>query len=160
MAKFFVKETNYLSQRNKGLFASQTIYQGEEILQCTGKEISLQEAIAKGEFESDTLQVGEKKYIDFEEPGVLVNHSCNPNAGITKNLILIAIRDISTGEEITFDYSTTMDEDYWTMKCSCGEKTCRKRVKDFKYLPKELQKKYLQLGIVKAFIEKKYKIPF
>ncbi len=160
MAKFFVKETNYLSQRNKGLFTSQTIYQGEEILKCTGKEFSLEEAIAKGELESNVLQVAEKGYIDFEEPGVLVNHSCNPNAGITKSLMLIAIRDISTGEEITFDYSTTMDEDYWTMKCSCGEKTCRKRVKDFKYLPKELQKKYLQLGIVQAFIEKKYKIPF
>src|SRR3989344_2846190 len=143
MSKFFVKETNYLSQRNKGLFASETIFSQEEILQCTGKEISLQEAIVKDEFESNPLQIDEDFYIDLEEPGVLVNHSCNPNAGITKSLMLIAIRDISTGEEITFDYSTTMDEDYWTMKCSCGEKTCRKRVKDFKYVPKELQEKYL-----------------
>ena|SRR3989338_5093247 len=102
MSKFFVKETNYLSQRIKGLFASETIFSKEEILQCTGKEISLQEAIAKGELQSDVLQITDKKYIDLEEPGVFVNHSCNPNTGITKSLMLIAIRNISPGEEITY----------------------------------------------------------
>lgn len=156
MLKFCIKETNYLSHGNKGLFASVNIKNGELILQCLGEKISFDEAISKGELQSNTLQVGEKEYIDFQEPGVLVNHSCSPNAGINNSLKLIAIKDIFLGEEITFDYSTTMDEDYWTMQCFCGEKSCRKIIKDFKYLSKELQEKYLKLSIVQDFIVKKY----
>jgi len=94
------------------------------------------------------LQIGYDKY--------LVNHSCNLNAGIKNNVILFAIKNIKKGEEIKFDYSTTVDEDDWTMKCECHQKNCRKIIKDFKYLPKNTQKKYLKLGIVQRFIAKKY----
>ena len=57
-------------------------------------------------------------------------------------------------EEIFYDYSTTMDEDSWTLQCKCGSQNCRKIVKDFKFLPQELQKKYLELNIVQNFIKK------
>lgn len=60
----------------------------------------------------------------------------------------MAIKDIEKGEEITWDYSTTMDEDIWEMDCNCGSKKCRKRIRDFKYLPKEIKERYVKLGIV------------
>ena len=63
-----------------------------------------------------------------------------------------SIKDIKKGEEITWDYSTTMDEDKWEMDCVCQSKNCRKRIKDFKYLPKEIQQKYIKLGIVPDYI--------
>jgi len=42
------------------------------------------------------------------------NHSCDPNAGLQidgQKVWLVAIKNITQGEEITWDYSTTMDED-------------------------------------------------
>ncbi len=72
-----------------------------------------------------------------------INHSCNPNSGlIIKNekVNLIAIKNIKNGKEITYDYSTTINEDNWKMRCNCGSKICRKIIKDFKYLPKNIKK--------------------
>ncbi len=143
----------------KGVFAKRDIRKNERILEFTGLIISEQQAkLWKGkEVEANLLQIDDNKYIDIEEePGVLVNHSCQPNAGIKNDRILVALRNIKKNEEIFFDYSTTMDEDCWTMKCKCGSKKCRGIVKDFKYLPKDLQKKYLDLDIVQKFIVKKY----
>ncbi|MBI2670644.1 hypothetical protein HYX18_01530 [Candidatus Woesearchaeota archaeon] len=59
--------------------------------------------------------------------------------------------------EITFGYSTFMDENGWEMDCNCESKNCRKRIKGFKYLPKEIQQRYLTLGIVPEFIIKELK---
>lgn len=65
---------------------------------------------------------------------------------------VFANKNFKAGEEITWDYSTTMDEDKWEMDCVCQSKNCRKRIKDFKYLPKEIQQKYIKLGIVPDYI--------
>ncbi|MBI2625395.1 MAG: hypothetical protein HYW70_03640 [Candidatus Nealsonbacteria bacterium] len=67
---------------------------------------------------------------------------------------------ISIRGEITFDYSTTMDEDDWGMDCQCGSKSCRGRIRDFKYLPPDIQKKYLDLGIVPEYISKNFQKEF
>ncbi len=39
--------------------------------------------------------------------------------------MLVALRDISVDEELHFDYSTTMSEGDWTMRCRCGAAQCR-----------------------------------
>jgi len=93
-------------------------------------------------------------YICLEEPGSLVNHSCNPNSGIKFDKNLIAIKNIKKDEQVFYDYSTAMDEDSFTMQCDCRKPDCRKTVKDFKYLPADVRKKYLKLGIVQKFIAK------
>ncbi len=66
--------------------------------------------------------------------------------------MLIALRPIEAGEEIRFDYSTTMSDDHWTMECRCGEPICRRVVLDFHHLPPIAQNRYLQLGVVQRFI--------
>jgi len=39
-------------------------------------------------------------------PGMLfINHSCEPNVGFAGNTVLVAMRDISPGEELTSDYA-------------------------------------------------------
>lgn len=136
----------------KSIFAKRDIKKGEEILKFTGPLITFEQLIAKGERQGDPLQIGPGKYVDSEEPGRSANHSCDPNAGLKEDVVLIAIKDIGKDEEITFDYSTTMDEDFWTMECNCGNPNCRRLVKDFKYLLKNIQQKYLKLGIVQKFI--------
>jgi len=139
----------------KGVFAAENINKGQVILTFTGKIIDLEAVLEKGEKESNPLQIDTFKYIDIEEPGVLVNHSCSPNAGILNDTILVAIADIYQNEEITFDYSTTMSEDLWTMKCECLSSNCRGIVRDFEFLSKSIQEEYLLLGIVQSFIVRK-----
>ena len=73
----------------------------------------------------------------------VVNHSCSPNAGLRSNRILVALRNIGCGEEICYDYSTTMSEGRWTMQCRCGHLNCRSTVGDFHDLPTPRQQHYL-----------------
>jgi len=150
--KFEVKQSGDIG---RGLFATKLIKQNEQILEFKGSIISLEEALKKPPDKiSHPLQIGPAEYIDINEPGVLANHSCTPNAGIKNDRLLIALRDIPPNEEICYDYSTTMDENNWTLECKCGTPNCRKIVKDFRFLPPSIQKKYLELNIIQSFIIK------
>jgi len=135
-----------------GVFARQAFAIGDEILRFCGPVISLDEALAKGEEQGNTFQIGDALYLDLERPGVLVNHSCEPNTGVVEDRILVALRPISQGEEIRFDYSTTMWDGCWTMRCRCGSSKCRGLVSDFPELPAELRAEYLRLCVVQEFI--------
>lgn len=72
------------------------------------------------------------RHIIINEPGVLVNHSCNPNCILIPNhngaFDFIAIRNISIGEEITFDYESIESEIVAFNVCLCGYEQCRKRM--------------------------------
>lgn len=48
-----------------------------------------------------------------------LNHSCCPNAVIVRR-VLIAIRPIEAGEEVTFDYNTTESVMASPFLCRCG----------------------------------------
>ncbi len=149
--KIYIGDTDV----GKGVFAKRLIKKGEKILKFTGRIVNAGQINKEKSRRGDPLQISDNKYIDLEEPGILANHSCNPNVGIKNDKILIALKNIKKGEEIRYDYSLTMDKSEWVMKCKCYQKNCRKIVKDFKYLPKQLQKKYLKLGIVQKFIASK-----
>jgi uncharacterized protein len=145
----------------KGLFANRLIRAGEIIFVFAGPVIGFPEAVAKGDRECYPLQISKDKYIDLAEPGCYANHSCDPNAGVRdgangQSVRLVAIKDIPPGTEIRYDYSTTMDEDYFTMACRCGSPKCRGRVTDFKLLDSEVQERYLALGVVMSFIARQY----
>lgn len=149
-------ETDPVEIRNskfgKGLFAKKEISAGTVLCRATGKELSFEQTVLLKERESHALQTDFDKYILCEPPFLYSNHSCNPNCGVNQNLELFALRAIKKGEELFWDYSTSMLERHWTMKCSCGEMNCRKMITDFDLLPKNLQKKYLTLNIVFPFI--------
>lgn len=136
----------------RGLFAGRSFRPGELLFHFTGPEISLPQAIAKGDTEGNALQIGPTTYLDLEPPGVFANHSCRPNAGIRHHTAAHALRAIAPGEEICFDYSTTMSERRWTLRCRCGADSCRGLITDFHDLPPALQEHYLTLGIVQPFI--------
>lgn len=55
------------------------------------------------------------------------NHSCDPNAGVKDQNILVARRDIEVGEEVYFDYETT-DIQGLDFACQCGADICRGRI--------------------------------
>lgn len=136
----------------RGLFAAQHFRAGDFLFSFAGPVIDRATAIAKGEAECNPLQIGPTAYIDLEPPGVFINHSCHPNAGIRNDTEAYALCDIALGEEIRLDYSTTMSERRWTMICRCGAASCRGVVTDFHDLPQAVQERYLALGIVQPFI--------
>lgn len=137
----------------RGLFATHLIKAEEKILRFEGPIITFQQTLEKNEKEGDALQIGANHYLDTKPPGLFVNHSCEPNAGVARNRTLIALTDILPGQQICFDYSTMMDEEHWTMPCRCGSRHCRHLIQDFKYLPGHLRNHYLSVGIVPKFIQ-------
>jgi SET domain-containing protein len=138
-------------QIGDGLFASEAIAPGREILRFSGPILTLPQVRAKGHLAANALQIGLASYLDLEPPGRLVNHSCDPNAAVFDNVRLVSLRPISAGDEIRFDYSTTIS-DGWTMACCCGSPRCRRLVAAFQLLPRPLRLKYELLGCVQRFI--------
>lgn len=115
---------------------------------------------------SNPLGIDNDKYLDLFEIFRSINHSCNPNLFIKNKNELVALRDINKEEEITYDYSTTMDDNQekieasggglWTMKCKCQNKNCRKLIGQFKDLPKETQEFYIKNKFAPNFILAKF----
>ena len=140
------------SKFGKGLFAVKNIAAGTILCKISGKELDFATTVALKQKESHALQIDFDKYILCEPPFLFSNHSCNPNCGINENLEMFALKNINEGEELLWDYSTSMLERHWTMECACGEKECRKIVTDFDLLPPEIQIKYLQQNIVLPYI--------
>jgi uncharacterized protein len=140
------------SALGRGVFATRSFRPGQPLLEFSGPVLNHDEVLALGGDRAYALQVGPDEYLDTMPPGRYVNHSCDPNAGIVNDRVVIALRPIEPGEEIHFDYSTTMSRDHWTMECRCGRPTCRRVILDFHHLPPITQNRYLQLGIVQRFI--------
>lgn len=64
----------------------------------------------------------EIKHIDHPL-GRTHNHSCDPNCSVDRSL-MIAIKEIKQGEELTFNYLHNEDEIASGFKCSCGAINC------------------------------------
>ena len=57
----------------------------------------------------------------------LINHSCEPNCevdGKGLKLWIYSLRNIKKGEELSYDYGFSFDEDYRQFPCKCGSKSC------------------------------------
>lgn len=144
----------------RGSFAQREIKQGELIRHMSGDVIGLKEVlrrIRKGKLTpDDPLQISRDFYIDLDPASLAINHSCNPNAGVRAQNELIAICDIGPGEEVTFDYSTTVSKsvgrEAWTMQCRCKSENCRTSISNVGTVPKEQLLKYLQLNVLQNYI--------
>jgi len=119
-------------QHGRGVFAHEQILAGETILTFTGPLLKRAEVRE----EDYHLQVDADLYLGASgEADDYVNHSCEPNAGFRDGLVLVARRDISAEEEITWDYSTAIDEeDFPGFACCCGATACRGAVRSFRHL--------------------------
>lgn len=139
MKPIYVKET---PGKGLGVFASRDIRKDETIAEFTGPKIKIENL---NDFPPEVVEhlfnVGADEYLVAREPEVRTNHSCDPNAGIRKETQLVARRDINQDEEITFDYSMIMADD-WEMDCQCGSPLCRKRIGKYRDLPGPLKEKY------------------
>lgn len=140
----------------KGIHARRSLAAGERILEFSGPILTHRQVIAMGEAQAYAVQIGPDRYIDTEPLGRFANHSCVPNAGVVDDRVLVALRPIAAGEEVRFDYSTTMSENYWILACRCNEPTCRGVIRDFHLIPPALQEQYIERGIVQSFIVREW----
>lgn len=84
---------------------------------------------------------------DYRKLLVAPRHSCTPNSGFHGQIFLVAMRDISMGEEITFDYAMIISESVgsdivFEMECNCGSPKCRKQITEDDYKIPQLRIKY------------------
>ena len=109
----------------RGLFAVAPIRKGDFIVEYTGRRIPTSHA--------DTLktrylfEVDEEWAVDGssqENVARYMNHSCVPNCECDlqdKKVLILAIRDIRIGEELTFDYGDEyFDEFIRPTGCKCA----------------------------------------
>ncbi|HEY4495184.1 MAG TPA: SET domain-containing protein-lysine N-methyltransferase [Candidatus Paceibacterota bacterium] len=149
----YIKETKC----GKGVFTGRSFKKSELLFYCDGEVKNFDEVNSGNCDEGHCIQTAKDKYILALEDGFLyfINHSCNPNSAYkveNGKAIFIALKDIRNGEELVFDYSTSMNEDRWELDCACGSPNCRGRIRDFKYLPENLKKFYLDSEAVPEFV--------
>ncbi len=128
------------------VIARETIAKGELIVVWSGKLVQGCDLEAlPATVRRYSLQVEEDHYLvslSDCEPADYVNHSCNPNAGLSGQIGLVAMRDIAAGEEVTYDYAMSDGSPYDEFACGCGSHECRGRVSGDDWRRSELWQRY------------------
>lgn len=147
--------SSYLSSKLEGrlkadksgnsIFALEPIKKGETIAIFGGVVYEWETFIHLPERERMLCLQVEDRHFLVPRPigeGDYVNHSCNPNAGLSGQIGLVAMRDIQIGEEVCFDYAMCDTMPYDEFECLCGAHTCRHKVGGNDWQRAELQKRY------------------
>ena len=123
-----------------GVYAVKDIPSGKRIIEYLGERIDKEEserrANAQMELAEETgdaavyiFTLNKKWDIDGNVPwntARLLNHSCDPNCEAwieDKQIFIYSLREISDGEELTFDYGFDI-ENYRDHPCLCGSDNC------------------------------------
>lgn len=115
--------------KGRGLFAVNAIPAKTKLLDLGGTIFSTANLPDGDDWMA--LQIGDDQWLCSQGNHLddFANHSCDPNAGfLTAELSLWALRNIAPGEEITWDYSTSINEPGWHLACQCGSPVCRNRI--------------------------------
>ena len=132
--------------KGMGSFASERIAAGETVAAFGGY---IRTALGLEELDDDqrsrSIQIDEDLYLApsvSPEPGDFVNHSCEPNCGLRGSIMVVAMRDIEVGEELTFDYAMCDSSPYDEFVCECGASTCRRLITGGDWMDPTLQERY------------------
>jgi len=117
-------EVRQAGAKGKGVYTLEAIAAGRLVVPLGGQ------VLTSAELTDDmlALQLGPDLWLcsDGSRLDDMINHSCEPNSGFTDGTpVLYALRNIAEGEEITWDYSTSLSEPGWTLDCCCGATNCR-----------------------------------
>ena len=133
-------------QTGHGSVAVETIHAGEFVVAFGGK------CMVRADFDllpagqqSRSIQIDDDLFLaGHPEPEVadFVNHSCEPNCGMNGATIIVALRTIEPGEELTYDYAMSDGSDYDEFECHCGSAMCRGTVTGNDWRLPELQQRY------------------
>tara|TARA_B100000686_G_scaffold304208_1_gene341668 strand:+ start:211 stop:669 length:459 start_codon:yes stop_codon:yes gene_type:complete len=131
MALYKIRKSNI---DNKGLIAAKNIKKGTRIIEYKGKLISKKESEENPKFDNSKriyiFEINNKYDLDGNfnfNSARLVNHSCNPNCEVVGKglkLWIESIKAIKKGEELSYDYGFSFDEDFKNYPCKCNSLNC------------------------------------
>ena len=130
----------------RGSIAIEPITAGEVLVAFGGR------AMTRDEFDllpagqrSRSIQITDELFLagaPEPEPADFINHSCNPNGVMSGSTVVVAMRDIEVGEELTYDYATSDGSEYDEFECECGSVFCRGKITGQDWMLPELQIRY------------------
>jgi SET domain-containing protein len=114
----------------RGCFATTRFARRKKIAEYTGERITNAEAERRGRRRVLRISgLDDRWSIDGSRGGNgthYINHSCRPNSfmqTVRGHLLVLALRDIRPGEEITIDYVSSLHSD--RKRCICKAPNCR-----------------------------------
>ena len=152
----FRVEENHLG---KAVFAAAPFAEGDTLLEFTGRRFRVDQipSLMRGS-DDRFVQVTPDHYMGPSgQLDDLVNHSCAPNAGLRfteDGVFLVAVRAIAAGEEVSWDYSTTLKESNWHMICQCRAPGCRRVIGNFDSLDADRQEFFRARNLVAPYLRR------
>ena len=132
--------------RGDAAFAIAPIRRGETVAVFGGYPVSRAQLEAlPEERKRRSIQIDSDLFLvsgEVREPGDMVNHCCEPNCGIRGDIIVVAMRDIAVGEELTYDYAMSDASDYDEFRCACGTAVCRGMIRGTDWRDPAIQARY------------------
>ena len=117
-----------------GLYANCDIKKGTKIIEYKGKIISAKKSAEDPKFDNGKaiylFNINKRLDLDGDfkfNTARLINHSCNPNCevfGTGLKIWVYAMKNIKKGDELSYDYGFSFDEDYKKFPCRCGSNNC------------------------------------
>ena len=136
------------------VFATKNIAAGTRIAVFTGEKYTAKTALGLPAIMRDhAIQIGPEEFV-FGYKGLAhrLCHSCNPNCGIRELTEIFSIRDITQGEQLTWDYRCSENSNWVLEECLCGAERCTGTVTNFDSLPVDMKSEYLSKFMVSEWI--------
>src|SRR5215218_4510980 len=132
----------------RGLVAVEPIAAGEVVAVKGGHTVTQNQLRALPErLQNSAVQITDDLHLvaltddEYEAVMLFINHSCEPNVGFGGNVVLVAMRDVAPGEELTTEYAMFDDHDD-AMTCTCSTPSCRHRIHGQDWQRPDLQERY------------------
>lgn len=144
----------------RAVYAAAAFREGDTLIEFTGRRFRAEKVPSLMRGHGDRfVQVTPDHYMGPSgRIDDLINHSCDPNGGLRftdDGVFLIAIRDIAPGEEISWDYSTTLKESNWHMICQCRAENCRRVIGNFDSLDPDRQEFFRARNLVAPYLRRR-----
>ncbi len=127
-------EVSAAGAKGLGVFGARKFSRGETVV--VGRAIE-----CPPERTRMSVQVDWERHVEMDVPATLLNHSCEPNLGVRENrwsaFDFVALRDISAGEELAFDYAMTEHELVASLSCCCGSLACVGEIRPWRHRDQE-----------------------
>jgi SET domain-containing protein len=132
----------------RGLVAVAPIGAGEVVAVKGGHIVDTATLLRLSEhLQNSEIQIADELHLvaltddEYEPVMLFINHSCEPNVGFAGNVVLVAMRDVDAGTELTTDYAmfSTLDD---ALACRCGTPSCRGTIRGSDWRRPDLQARY------------------
>jgi len=136
------------------VYATSDISAGETIAVFTGETYKSDTALGLPDIMRDhAIQIGKDEFV-FGYKGLAhrVCHSCNPNCGIRGRTEIFSVRNISKGEQITWDYRCSENSDWVLETCLCGSERCTGFVGNYQSLPASFKAEYKSKNMISDWL--------